>query len=150
MPMFDFAFDWRKELETGIKKIDEQHQRLFQIGRDVEQLIRVDCIGVTDKQLLDIVCELRDFVAYHFYEEEALMENTGVENLVKHRKEHERLKKTVQEFDVRELKKNPVKNLKKIKEEMQDAIFHHMLILDIEMSKEVIKRYKFLKEYLEE
>ena len=72
--MFDFKFDWASNMETGYSDIDTQHKQLFKIGRDLEQLIRIQCIGVTDKQLLDVVCELRDFTGYHFYEEESMMQ----------------------------------------------------------------------------
>ena len=68
--MFDFKFDWEKNLNTSIESIDVQHKQLFKLGRDMEQLLQMQCIGVTDKQLLDIVCGLRDFTAYHFYAEE--------------------------------------------------------------------------------
>lgn len=64
--MFDFKFDWEKNLNTSIESIDVQHKQLFKLGRDMEQLLQMQCIGVTDKQLLDIVCGLRDFTAYHF------------------------------------------------------------------------------------
>ena len=52
--MFDFKFDWEKNLNTSIESIDVQHKQLFKLGRDMEQLLRMQCIGVTDKQLLDI------------------------------------------------------------------------------------------------
>ena len=37
--MFDFKFDWCKEMECGVPAIDDQHQILFHIGREMEQLI---------------------------------------------------------------------------------------------------------------
>ena len=58
--MFDFKFNWDPQIETGIAEIDDQHKVLFRIGRDIEQLLQYRCIGVTEKQLLDIICELRD------------------------------------------------------------------------------------------
>ena len=45
--MFDFKFDWCKEMECGVKIIDEQHQILFRIGRDMEQLIMHGCQNAT-------------------------------------------------------------------------------------------------------
>ncbi len=50
--MFDFKFDWEKNLNTSIESIDVQHKQLFKLGRDMEQLLQMQCIGVTDKQLL--------------------------------------------------------------------------------------------------
>ena len=57
--MFDFKFDWASNMETGYSDIDTQHKQLFKIGRDLEQLIRIQCIGVTDKQPLDLLRLLR-------------------------------------------------------------------------------------------
>ena len=59
--MFDFKFDWEKSIETGIEEIDTQHKQLFKIGRDMEQLRRMQCSVLTDKRLVVIVCDLRDF-----------------------------------------------------------------------------------------
>lgn len=71
--MFDFKFDWCKEMECGVPAIDDQHQILFHIGREMEQLIMHGCQNATTKELLDIVCELREYTSYHFYTEEDLM-----------------------------------------------------------------------------
>ncbi len=53
--MFDFKFDWCKEMECGVPAIDDQHQILFHIGREMEQLIMHGCQNATTKELLDIV-----------------------------------------------------------------------------------------------
>ena len=45
--MFDFKFDWEKNLNTSIESIDVQHKQLFKLGRDMEQLLRMQCIGVS-------------------------------------------------------------------------------------------------------
>ena len=95
--MFDFKFDWASNMETGYSDIDTQHKQLFKIGRDLEQLIRIQCIGVTDKQLLDIVCELRDYTGYHFYEEERMMKE--MEETI--RRQAERIKELEAELEKR-------------------------------------------------
>ena len=148
--MFDFVFDWRDELNLGIKEIDEQHKRLFKIGRDMEQLVRFNCVNVTDKQLLDIVCELRDFVVYHFYEEERFMELCGFEGLEEHRKKHKEFTEYVSKIDCPKLKENPGVELKKIKDTLQDWIFKHMLVEDTQMVKKMTKRYEDMKTLFEE
>ena len=45
--MFDFKFDWCKEMECGVPAIDDQHQILFHIGREMEQLIMHGCQNAT-------------------------------------------------------------------------------------------------------
>ncbi len=42
----DFKFDWSNKMEIGIRKIDEQHQVFFRIGRDVEQLLLHNGVNV--------------------------------------------------------------------------------------------------------
>lgn len=125
--MFDFKFDWQPELESHIMDIDVQHQQLFKVGRDMEQLLRIRCIGVTDKQLLDIICQLRDFSAYHFYVEESLMEEMNYAGLEAHRETHKRYSDYIMNINLPKLKENPEQELRLIKDEIQEWIFTHML-----------------------
>lgn len=135
--MFDFKFDWQEKMNTDIEIVDFQHKQFFSIGRDVEQLIMTKCAGVTDEQLLKIVCALRDYVAYHFYEEESLMQKAEYKGLEEHRKEHLEGTQKVQNIDFHRLKTNPYEGLKNLKIEMQEWIFNHMLVTDVKMAKEI-------------
>lgn len=135
--MFDFAFDWFKELETGDELIDQQHKEFFRIGRDIEQLIVRECIGVQEQDLLDIVCELRDYVSYHFYSEETIMRRQGYSNYEQHVKEHQRFQNYVLEIDCPALAKNPYQELKAIKDMIQEWVFSHMMVEDAKMIKEI-------------
>ncbi len=141
--MFDFKFDWAPDMETGYSDIDTQHKQLFKIGRDLEQLIRIQCIGVTDKQLLDIVCELRDFTGYHFYEEERMMQEMSYFRMNAHKKFHKKCSDYVMKLDLPKIKEEPMKQLKIIKDEVQDWIMTHVLSED----KDMIAAYR---KYLEE
>ena len=87
--MFDFQFDWKDDLNTGVEDIDRQHRELFRIGRDIEQLILTGCVGVGDKELLKIICDLREYVSYHFYEEEKFMKSHNYKDYEVHKKSHE-------------------------------------------------------------
>lgn len=133
--MFDFKFDWQPEMDTHIEDMDTQHRQLFKIGRDMEQLLRIKCIGVTDAQLLDIILQLRDFTGYHFYEEEMLMEQIGYPKLKEHRQMHLKYATYVMNINLPKLKNNPEKELKTIKDEIQSWIFSHMLHDDKEFAK---------------
>ena len=141
--MFDFKFDWAPDMETGYSDIDTQHKQLFKIGRDLEQLIRIQCIGVTDKQLLDVVCELRDYTGYHFYEEERMMQEMNYSRLAAHKKFHKKCSDYVMKLDLPKIKEEPVKHLKLIKDEVQNWIMTHVLSED----KDMIAAYqKYLQE----
>lgn len=139
--MFDFKFDWVNSLNTGIQSIDEQHRQLFKIGRDMEQLLRIQCIGVTDKQLIDIVCELRDFTGYHFYEEERMMEEICYPHITAHKKFHKRCSDFIMKIDVPKLKEHPMEQLKIIRDEVQEWIMNHVANEDATMA-EAYKKYQ--------
>jgi len=131
--MFDFKFDWVSSMETGYDNIDTQHKQLFKIGRDLEQLIRIQCIGVTDKQLLDIVCGLRDYTGYHFYEEERMMQEMNYPRINAHKKFHKKCSDYITKLNLPKIKAEPVKQLKLIKDEVQSWIMTHVLSEDKDM-----------------
>lgn len=125
--MFDFKFDWCKEMECGITIVDEQHQELFRIIREIEQLIMSGYKNVTTKQLLDIVCELREYTSYHFYTEENLMARYQYPNLAAHMAEHMDLKEYILKIDLPALARDPKGVLTELKEHMQNYLFDHIL-----------------------
>lgn len=137
--MFDFKFDWNNDFVTGVEAIDEQHKELLRIGRDIEQLLIIQCIGVEQESLLNIIRELREYVSYHFYEEEQIMLKYGYSKFEEHKKEHEKFNKLIQNIDIPKLGTNPYEVLKVVKSEIQDYIFAHMLITDKQMVKELNK-----------
>jgi hemerythrin len=85
--MFDFHFDWAENFAVNIESIDTHHKQYFKIARDIEQQLQIKCMGITDKQILDIVCDLREYAGYHFYEEERLMKETNYPLFIRTSKE---------------------------------------------------------------
>lgn len=129
--MFDFKFDWSTEMELGIPILDEQHKEMFRIARNIEQLLIQNCENVKPMDLVNIVCELREFVSYHFYEEERMMEKAGFSDLAEHKKNHMYFYNYVQEIDLPKMAKDPNGELKILKDHIQDWIFSHMLCDDV-------------------
>lgn len=140
--MFDFKFDWKEELRSGIDEIDEQHKELFRIVRDIEQLLITRCIGVRKEQLYDIIRQLREYVSYHFYEEEIYMRKYNYSKTEEHIKMHQRLYEQVIQIDLPRLGESPYEELKEMKDQIQDWIFEHMFCEDRAMAAEIIERMK--------
>lgn len=140
--MFAFNFNWSPDFETGIEEIDLQHKQYFKIGRDIEQLLQYKCIGVTDKQLIRIVGELIDFIAYHNYQEESLMRTHNYSDLDKHMAAHKDFSDKVSKFNLSIIKKDPEGELKKLRTDMQDFFLNHILNEDMKMTRFVIKAQK--------
>lgn len=133
--MFDIKLDWSKSFETGMEEIDTQHKELFRIGRDIEQLLRIQCIGVSDKQLLDIVCSIRDFTGYHFYAEEGMMKEMDYPGRDAHVAYHKACSDFIMKVDMPQLKADPVKGLKQIHDEVKSWITFHVIAEDLAMAK---------------
>jgi len=140
--MFDFHFDWKPDLNTNIETIDTHHRQLFKIGRDMEQLIQKKCIGVTDKQLLDIVCDLREYTVYHFYEEERLMEEYQYPEIEAHKKMHILFANKITKINMPRLKENPEVELEKVKDLVQENFYNHILTEDKKMAAYVLEKMK--------
>lgn len=143
--MFDMKFDWRPDMSTGIEMIDNQHKQILRVGRDIEQLLQRKCINVTQKELLNIICDIRDFTGYHFYAEECLMDECHYSDEAHHKELHYKMIAEVNSFDVSLLKKDPEKTLTIVRDEIQDLVFSHMLIEDKKFSaeyNEYIKTHK--------
>lgn len=135
--MFDFKFNWDASIETGIDIVDTQHKELFRIGRAVEQLVITKCIEYDEKHLLQIVCELREYVAYHFYDEEHLMETHHYSKLEEHKAEHKRFQELIMGIDLRLFDNNTLEEVVKLKDLITQMVFQHMLSMDQEMANEL-------------
>ena len=146
--MFDFLFNWSPDFDTHIKTIDEHHQQFFSIGRDIEQLLQMNCIGVTDKQLLDIVMNLKEYVSYHFYEEETLMMDYAYPEYEEHKEYHRLFSKRIAGINIPALKEDPMTELKKIRGLLLDMVFGHILDHDKKMADFVLDVQKKMQEEL--
>lgn len=140
--MFDFKFDWDNSMNVGIDLIDEQHRELFRIAREIEQLVITKCIDVEFQKLLDIVCELREYVSYHFYHEEQIMTQYQYSNFASHKKLHDNFTDSIIDINLKKLKQNPYKELVFLKDLLQNWVFSHILIEDKKMADEINGRMK--------
>jgi hemerythrin len=92
---------------------------------------------------LDIVCELRDYTGYHFYEEERMMQEMSYSRITAHKKFHKKCSDYIMKLDLPKIKEEPVKHLKLIKDEVQHWIMAHVLSEDKDM---IVAYQKYLQE----
>lgn len=133
--MLTFKFDWDPLLELHVPNLDKQHQHFFKLGRHIEQLLLVYCAGITDTELLNLLYELRDYVTYHFYEEEKVMEELSFPDIEAHKLEHQQFLKYINGIDYTKLCQHPYEELSLIKEKMVDWTFSHIVQQDQKLAK---------------
>lgn len=87
--------DWSTKCEVGIKEVDDQHKKLFDILNDLHQAT-VD--GAERSSLARILDELVDYTVYHFSTEERLFLKYGYPGYDEHKEAHNDL--TAQAVDL--------------------------------------------------
>jgi hemerythrin len=88
----DTIFRWTIGYAVGIRKIDEEHQRLFGFA---ENLHKAMLEGKGTEVLVNLHRDLINYTGYHFAHEEQLMERIGYPAYRQHVQEHESLRSRV-------------------------------------------------------
>ena len=127
-------FRWRDAYSVNIKVIDEQHKNLFKIGRSLYEMLKIkeEC----QSEIVKVLKELKEYIIYHFSEEEKYMKEYNYDEYEKHKLEHEFFIKKIKEFN-QQIDRE--KELFAFTEEMQefiaDWIENHILRTDQRYSK---------------
>ena len=65
---------WKDEYAIGIDVIDEQHKKLFAIAQEAEDLLYMPSKYDKYDEIIKIIDELKDYVNFHFSEEEKIIQ----------------------------------------------------------------------------
>ncbi len=128
-------FEWKQEYETGIEIIDFQHQRLLELGSQIFNIINLkDGLDHYD-EIMKIICELRDYVIYHFDYEENYLESIGYENLDEHKKLHKALIEKISTIEAKDIDGEQKTVLIVLLDFLATWIGHHILKEDFKYAK---------------
>ena len=101
---YDEAFcNLPKEFQTGIKAVDNQHQRLVDMVTQLDQVRKTSYPSMDKKQnaVGNVVSEMIDYTISHFAFEESLMEDAQYKFFAAHKRIHELLIKRAGEYKER-------------------------------------------------
>ncbi len=88
------AITWTADFETGIDIIDDQHKRIFDYLKEIDQAIAIKSI----RQIEYVIKSLIDYAISHNTFEESLMEKAGYPMLEAHHQVHERFKERAHSY----------------------------------------------------
>ncbi len=88
-------FEWKNEYSVGIESIDEQHKKLFAIGRELYEAMSA---GRGKASLALVLDRLVQYTAVHFVHEERMMRMYDYPDFLKHKMQHDELTKRVLKF----------------------------------------------------
>lgn len=81
-------FNWTDNYSLGVVSIDEQHQRLVAMGKELQELVETREGDDIYDELISMLDGLKEYTRYHFDYEEEIMERLGFDGLDEHKKQH--------------------------------------------------------------
>ncbi len=90
------AIKWTPSLAVGIEKIDEQHRVLFE---RINALIEACNQGKGKDRVAELITFLKDYVVFHFRDEQQIMLNYKYPQYEQHKKLHDRFIESLNELN---------------------------------------------------
>lgn len=129
-------FEWNKDLQIGIEKIDEEHHKLVDITNSLGDLLSTD--NIKKENLEEVFQELINYTIYHFEEEEKMMQEYKLD--MRHQANHSTVHKTFLQ-DVLDLKQEFLEEKQNTSKELfiflTNWLVYHILGLDMSMSRQI-------------
>jgi hemerythrin-like metal-binding protein len=88
-------FAWSHEFEVGLKEIDDQHRRLFELAAAFDEASRQ---GQGQSKIDKTLDALIDYIKLHFAFEEKQLSERGFQGLAEHARTHVALTKQVVDY----------------------------------------------------
>ena len=89
---------WKNSYRIGVERIDQQHMELFRMTEDLVNAVKNGADVETYQKALAF---LKDYVIYHFRDEEAYQTSMQYSGLEAHREEHRQFTQTVLNYETR-------------------------------------------------
>ncbi len=124
---------WKKEYEIGLKSVDEQHEKLFELAGEIYDLVKISEDVDKFDQILEVIQELKDYTVFHFAEEEAYMLEIKWPKFFSHKVMHETFVEMVNGVNITSLDDNQTDYLLEMLEFVLDWLQNHILKVDIEI-----------------
>ena len=96
-------FAFTSKYHTGIEQIDNEHRRLFEIVKEVNDLIGNDLLYDKYDEIIHLIDELREYTRFHFADEEAYMEKVGYPQLDAQKRAHTAFVDKLMDIDLSQL-----------------------------------------------
>lgn len=104
-------FEMKEEYKLGVPHIDEQHEKLFEIGERAYQLLKDKYSLDKYDKIVEIINELAAYTVIHFRDEEAYMESINYRKILSQKVEHADFIKKVNEIDLSKIDENQDENI---------------------------------------
>jgi hemerythrin len=80
-------YSWVERYSVGVREIDKQHQRFFEMANDIIKLTGQDDVSAND--LMSKISELSNYARYHFTTEENIFKKYSYLDMKEHIEAHQ-------------------------------------------------------------
>lgn len=130
-------FEMKEEYLIGVKEIDEEHERLFQIAQEAYEVLKDEFVADKFDHIAAILQRLKEYTVQHFADEEAYMMRIGYKKLLSHKVEHMEFIEKLEGYDLENIDENQEAALVSILEFLGDWLVNHILERDKLIGKDV-------------
>ena len=124
-------FEMKEEYKLGVPLIDEEHQKLFEIGERAYQLLKDQYVIDKYDRIIGVIEELKEYTVVHFKDEEDYMESINYKRLFSQKVEHAEFVKKIEEVDLSHIDKNHDESIMAILSFLNEWLIHHILEKDM-------------------
>lgn len=125
-------FEWNEKFSVGIGNIDEQHKKLFSIGRDLVGVLENTSEGLDQfDEIKRLLKDLHKYTIYHFDTEEKLMAKADYIDLPTHKFQHKLFIKKIEDIDLDNLDLNQKDSAIELLDFIANWVGNHILEVDI-------------------
>ncbi|NLL73396.1 MAG: hemerythrin family protein [Clostridiales bacterium] len=119
-------YEMKPEYYTGIKFIDEEHEKLFDIASRAYDLLMNEFIPDKYDYIMEVIDELKDYTKYHFDHEEAYMSNIKYRRLLSQKVAHDDFIEKINEYDSEVVDENQKESLLELLEFLTTWLIEHI------------------------
>lgn len=124
------AFEWKERYNLGIGEIDQQHKRLFEIGKRVYELAVLNDSFDHYDEIMKVLEELLDYTEYHFKYEEDLMKQYGYSGFDQQEIDHKFYIHKIKGIANKDFDDDQYKTITEIVDFLSEWISSHILFSD--------------------
>ena len=123
-------YEMKYEYLTGIRMIDEEHRRLFEIAEELYQLCQNTLLHDKYDQLVTVLDELKNYTHLHFSHEEAYMESIQYKKIFTQKIQHNAFCEKLDAIKLEEMDEHQEETLEALLSFVTDWLIHHILETD--------------------
>lgn len=131
-------YEMKPEYYTGIKFIDEEHSKLFEIANKTYELLMNEFIPDKYDYIMEVVNELKDYAKYHFDHEETYMSSIKYKRFLSQKVAHDDFIEKIYGYDSEIIDENQKESLLELLDFLTSWLVEHIYKQDKLIAQQIL------------